>query len=133
MHRVLTATGLILATSGCFVADSGDLHASWSITQGAVAGTCAAIGGDTVEIFATRRTGDRIYQELFDCVDRAATITDVRPGPYDVEVTLYDAFGNALSQPFSIPVTVRSDEVVELGNFEFNFPPARPTEATSRT
>lgn len=123
MKQVL-AVALFL--SACSVPDGGDLHASWSITQGTAASTCAAIGGDTIEILATSYSGRRTYQEFYDCDDLHATVPDLRPGSYELEITLYDAAGHPLSQPFSLPVEVRSNEVAEAGNFEFNFPAPGP-------
>src|SRR5688500_14828033 len=108
MRSVLTAAVLAVASAGCYAADGGDLHVSWSITQGTAASNCAAIGGDTVEIVATRISGSHVYQEFYDCEDYHATVFDVRPGVYDVEVNVFDADGRRLSDPYLVEVRVYS-------------------------
>jgi hypothetical protein len=125
MRATLSFTILCLASTGCHMSASGDLHASWSVTQGTAASSCEAVGGDTVEIVASNAHGTRVYQEFFDCIDLDAILFDMRPGTYDVTVTLFDAGGVAMGE-HTVPVKVRSDEVVEAGNFEFNFPAAEP-------
>jgi hypothetical protein len=130
MKSVLAAAAVLSA--GCFVADGGDMHASWSITQGTTASNCAAIGGDTVEILATRITGSHVYQEFFDCEDYNATIYDMRPGTYDVEVNVFDINGAQLSEPFAVGVRVFSGEIVEAGNFEFSSRPGTSSSTSRR-
>lgn len=97
---------------------------TWVLTQGGNTINCET--GDGVSVLSTEVGGSGTgYDEIFDCVAGTGTTTVHLPlQQYTVSISLIDAQDTVLSQ--ADPITERLDignEVVDLGNFEFDFTP----------
>jgi hypothetical protein len=121
MKRLCVLAFVALGAAGCFVEEDGALYATWSVTEGSLASTCAAVGGDTVEIVSTRLWDGTTLIDKFDCVDLGGTTSGMRPGLYDVSVRLLDASGFQLNDDITVEVRVHSGAALNLGYFNFAF------------
>jgi len=119
------AAALALATAGCYYGGDAAITFSWSLSRNGTPLTCEAAGAATLDLVASQRGFDRVYHEVIPCDLLGVTFDGFRPGMYDVAINLVDANGNALNEPFALPVAMYGDQLTDLGNLEFAFDSGR--------
>lgn len=109
-----------VGVSFTFPVNIGWLGLSWTL----VGDTCQT--GDGVSVLTTPvNGGGTFFDEVFNCVDGAATTTQNIPiDDLTVSVSLIDTDDNVLgqSEPRSTAIQY-GNHLVDLGNFEFDFTP----------
>jgi hypothetical protein len=129
--RGLAALALVAlgGLSGCFVDNghrtgppvvcgTGAVFASWTITAGTSAVSCAQVGATEVDI-----TVDGMDAQ-FQCNDHQGTTPDVTGGVvHNVSLSLLDSSGNVLSQTQNMGLLVHCDTVEDIGDVELSVTP----------
>jgi hypothetical protein len=103
-----------------FRISGGTVRLSWSLNVNGAPGTCAQVGASEIVVIAMR--GGTRTDVFFDCTPSGAGEFPTLAGLYSFEIQLIDVAGNRLN---SVPVIITRDvfagDIVNLGNFEFDF------------
>lgn len=124
----LDLEGEVVPLNFDILTDEGYLFATWTLTEEVTNDplTCAEVGANGVSILSTLvDSGGMGYDDIFACEDGEGTTSPLPIGDYTVVTTLLDDNDASLGSSEARDVAITyGNELVDLGNFEFEFPPA---------
>jgi hypothetical protein len=100
---------------GQVVCGTGAVFATWTITAGGAAVSCAQVGATEVDINVDNMSAP------FSCNDHQGTTPEVVGGvTHNVSLSLLDSGGNVLSQTQTMGLLVHCDTVEDIGDVELS-------------
>jgi hypothetical protein len=144
--------GLLVPTTGCFIVTddddddvgdddddddgTGQFELTWTLESGGQEITCEEAGAEAVAVFAAPPVGDA-YSDVFDCADGQGITSPLPADDYTVTVQIIESGNICSSETFPVDGappclgesaprdgTLDPGEIVDLGDFLFDFEPA---------
>ena len=106
--------------------DGGFFGLTWSMTDDVSDLTCSEVGAGGVSVLSTLVGPNTATDDIFDCTDASAVTAKLPFGEYVIVVALLDEVDDSVlgdSDPRQDLFLTYGNELNDLGNFEFVFPP----------